>query len=151
VWYRVRQYWTAQRCIRVTDDERNLQWVEINKPITRGEVLRVQAMESGDPQAIAQADMAIATDPQMQEVVGYRNRLTELDVDIILEDGPDTVTVRQEQFDKLVDLKRSDPSAISTKALIQASDLRNKDELLDELEQGGLPPQEQKHIQKTQE
>lgn len=151
IWYRVRQYWTAQRWIRVTDDERNLQWVEINKPITRGEVLRMQAMESGDPEAVAQTDLAIANDPRMQEVVGYRNRLTELDVDIILEDGPDTVTVRQEQFDKLVDLKRSDPSAISTKALIQASDLRNKDELLEDLEQGGLPPQVQQQMQKMQE
>src|SRR5699024_4108749 len=81
-----------------------------------------------------------------QEVVGVRNKLTELDVDIILEDGPDTVTVQAEQFKALVDLKRADPSAIPTEAIIKASDLRNKDEIMKLLEQQA-PPQAQAEMQ----
>lgn len=144
-WYRVRQYWTDARWVRVTDDERNLRWVGINQPITRGEVVKMQAMEAQQPLPPGLLDQ-----PEMQEVVGVRNKFTELDVDIILEDGPDTVTVQAEQFKALVDLKRADPSAIPTEAIIKASDLRNKDEILKMLEQQ-VPPQMQAQMQAMQQ
>src|SRR5690606_6803221 len=32
-WNRVRQYWTEERWIRVTDDERNLKWVALNRQV----------------------------------------------------------------------------------------------------------------------
>jgi len=145
VWYRVRQYWTDARWVRVTDDERNLRWVGINQPITRGEVVKMQAMEAQQP-----LPPGLLESPEMQEVVGVRNKLTELDVDIILEDGPDTVTVQAEQFKALVDLKRADPSAIPTEAIIKASDLRNKDEIMKLLEQQ-VPPQVQAQMQAMQQ
>jgi hypothetical protein len=30
IWNRIRQYWTAEKWIRVTDDERNVKWVGMN-------------------------------------------------------------------------------------------------------------------------
>ena len=45
VWYRIRQYWTEERWVRITDDERNMKWVALNKPITRGEQIVQQARE----------------------------------------------------------------------------------------------------------
>jgi hypothetical protein len=30
VWARVRQYWTAEKWVRVTDDERNVKWLGLN-------------------------------------------------------------------------------------------------------------------------
>ena len=33
LWNRVRQYWTAEKWIRVTDDEEKLRWVGLNKPV----------------------------------------------------------------------------------------------------------------------
>jgi hypothetical protein len=35
VWNRIKQYWKSEMWIRVTDDEENLKWVGLNKPITR--------------------------------------------------------------------------------------------------------------------
>lgn len=145
VWYRIRQFWTEQRWVRVTDDPRNVRWVAVNQPITRGELLQAQAEEAGE------AFEADPNDPMMQEVVGMRNQLSELGVDIILEDGPDTVTIQAEQFDKLVNLKRADPNAIPTEAIIQASDLRNKEQILKHLESNGIPEQVQQQMQAMQQ
>ncbi|MCZ9335754.1 hypothetical protein, partial [Klebsiella pneumoniae] len=30
VWYRIRQFWTAEKWVRVTDDERNIKWLGLN-------------------------------------------------------------------------------------------------------------------------
>ncbi|TWI04808.1 hypothetical protein IP90_00946 [Luteimonas cucumeris] len=124
VWHRVRQYWTEERWIRVTDDERNLKWVAINKPVLD---------ELGQP--TGQVD----------------NQLSELDIDLILEDGPDSVTIQSEQFEQLVELKKADPQSISSRAVIEASSLRNKDKILEEMEQGGIPPQVQQQMQEMQQ
>lgn len=122
-WHRIRQYWTEERWIRVTDDERNLRWVALNQQMT-------------DPMGLP---------------MGVKNPIGELDVDIILEDGPDSITVQAEQFEQLVELKKADPAAIPTKAIIEASQLRNKDKLLEYAEQGGIPPQLQQQMQEMQQ
>lgn len=139
VWYRVRQYWTAEKWIRVTDDEKNLKWVGVNRKITAGEVAEKQGqpMQPGDPMA--------------QQVAGVENELASLDVDIILEDAPESINLQSEQFEKLVDLKRADPQAIPTKAIIEASQLRNKDQILEYMEQHGIPPQVQQQMQAAQQ
>ena len=122
VWNRISQYWTEERWIRVTDDERNMKWVTLNQR---------------------------QIDPQTgQEVV--QNKLAELDVDIILEDGPDSVNIQSEQYQQLVELKKADPS-IPTMAVIEASQLRNKDKLIELMQQGGIPPQIQKQMQDMQQ
>jgi hypothetical protein len=139
IWYRIRQFWTEERWVRVTDDDRNMRWVGINKPVTRGEVMQAQGMPV-DP-----------NDASMQEQVGVQNQIAELDVDIILEDAPDSVTIQSEQFQALVDLKKADPAAIPSKAIIEASSLRNKDQLLKMLDEGGIPPQVQKQMQDLQQ
>lgn len=130
IWNRVRQYWTDERWVRVTDDANNLRWVGINAPVTD---------EMGMPV------MGPDGRPQLQNV------LAEVDVDILLEDGPDSVTIQGEQYAELVDLKKADPTAISTKHIIQASSLRNKDEILKDMESGGIPPQIQQQMQEMQQ
>ena len=139
VWYRIRQYWTEERWVRVTDDDRNMRWVGINKPVTLGEQLQQQGRPV-DP-----------NDPMMQRQVGVQNPVGELDVDIILEDGPDSVTIQSEQFQALVDMKKADPASIPTKAILEASSLRNKDQLIKSLDDGGIPPQIQKQMQELQQ
>ena len=139
VWFRIRQFWTEERWIRVTDDERNLRWVAINKRVTVGEHLQQQG-QAIDP-----------TDPRMQMVARIENAVGELDVDLILEDGPDSITIQSEQYDQLVELKKADPGAIPTRAIIEASSLRNKDKLLEQMDQGGVPPQMQQQMQAMQQ
>lgn len=150
VWYRIRQYWTEERWIRVTDDERNLRWVSINKPVQQWEQMAQKAEQSGQPLAPEQLQQ-LQADPMMQQVVATQNQLAELDIDLILEDGPDSVTIQSEQYEQLVELKKADPSAIPTKAIIEASSLRNKDQILEQMEQGGIPPQVQQQMQEMQQ
>lgn len=136
VWYRIRQYWTEERWVRVTDDDKNMRWVAINKPISAAEQMAQQYQQQGLP-----PPQLHPQDPAHQQQVGVQNQLAELDVDIIVEDAPESVTIQSEQFQALVDMKKADPSSIPTKAILQASNLRNKDQLIKALDEGGIPPQ----------
>lgn len=150
VWYRIRQYWTDERWIRVTDDERNLRWVAINRPVTGADMAIQEAEQAGQPMD-AQQQAMLKSDPSMQQVVSTQNPLGELDVDLILEDGPDSVNLQSEQYQSLIELKKADPAAIPTRAIIEASSLRNKDQILEHLDSGGIPPQVQQQIQQMQQ
>lgn len=149
VWYRVRQYWTEERWVRVTDDEKNLRWVGINKPVRQWELVSQQAEEVGQPIPPEQLQQMQA-DPSLQQVARIDNQLAELGVDLILEDGPDSITIQSEQYEELVKLKTADPSSIPTRAIIEASSLRNKKQVLEHLEQGGIPPQMQQQMEEMQ-
>jgi hypothetical protein len=137
IWNRVKQYWTDERWVRVTDDERNLRWVGINHPVTPEE-----AMQRGEP---------VPPNAMPGQPFKVENQVAELDVDIILEEGPDSVTIQSEQFEQLVELKKADPAAIPTKAIIEASSLRNKDAILQHMEQGGIPPELAEQMKAMQE
>src|SRR5690606_38778207 len=116
----IRQYWTEERWIRVTDDERNLKWVALNKPVTRFDQILQEAEQAGKqipPEMLAQ----MQADPRLQQVVDTQNQISELDVDLILEDGPDSITIQSEQYQALIELKKADPVAIPTRAIIEAS------------------------------
>lgn len=146
MWNRVRQFWTEEKWIRVTDDERSLRWVGINHPVTAQEEVEryVEAGQSPPAQVIA------AFNQNPQTVIRYENSVAELDVDIVIEDGPDTVTIQGEQFQALVEMKKADPASIPTKLLIEASNLRNKDKILEGLEQQ-VPPELQKKMAEMQQ
>jgi len=158
MWYRVRQYWTAEMWVRVTDDERNLRFVQLNHPLTLREAMQAQAAKEGVTIVQIAHNYAANTgvlltgpdDPRLDEVIRTQNDIADLSVDIIMEDAPETVTIQAEQFKALVDLKRADPSAISTKSIIQASSLRNKDQILRDLETT-IPPQVQQQLQALQQ
>lgn len=150
VWYRIRQYWDDERWIRVTDDERNMRWVAINKPMTQADAMIQQAEQTGKPLSPEQAAQ-LRADPMLQQIVSIQNPLAELDVDLILEDGPDSVTLQSEQYQALVELKKADPASIPTKLIIEASSLRNKDQILEHLDAGGIPPQVQQQMQEMQQ
>ncbi|MFC4728806.1 hypothetical protein [Coralloluteibacterium thermophilus] len=149
IWCRIRQYWTEERWIRVTDNENNLRWVGLNRQATQAELVIEQARQQGRELTDEQIAM-LQADPRFQEVV-TQNDLAELDVDIIVEDGPDSVTIQSEQFEQLVELKKADPSAIPTAMVIEASSLRNKDQILEHLESGGIPLQVQQQMQEMQQ
>lgn len=92
-WLRIRQYWTEERWIRVTDDEQNVKWVGLNRP----------------------GAMPVA----------------QMDVDILIEDAPDSVNIQSEQFEILSKMFQAAPDRIPFEAVIQASNLRNKRQILD--------------------
>jgi hypothetical protein len=125
IWNRIRQYWTEERWVRVTDDELNAKWVGLNKPVTLMEKAQAEGLQPGvdfDP-----------NDPRLTQQVGVENQLSELDVDIILEESPDTVNIQAEQFELLVQMYTANPNPMLAEAIIKASTLRNKDALLESM------------------
>lgn len=154
VWNRIRQYWTAEKWIRVTDDENNLKFVGLNKPQTAGELLLQKAQEQGlPPDQIQMLQQRVAQDPSMQEIVGTENDIAELDVDIIIDDAPDAITTQAEDFAVLGEMVKSG-FQMPAEAVIEASPLASKDKILKmmrEQKQAAVPPQVQQQMQKMQE
>lgn len=73
VWHAIRQHWKAERWIRVTDDEGVKEFLPLNQ---------------------------VTIDPMtgQQQIV---NPIGQVDVDIIIDEGPDTVTLMQDVFSTL--------------------------------------------------
>lgn len=135
IWMRVRQFWTGEKWIRVTDDDRNLKWVGLNKPVTLGE--KLQQLPPDQQQAAAQRlQLAGPQDPRLQMVVATENNVSGLDVDIVIDEGPDIASLQSEQFEELVKLAGTPQGqhVIPFAAIIKASSLRNKDQIIDEIE-----------------
>jgi hypothetical protein len=125
VWNRIRQYWTGQKWIRITDDERNIRFAALNKPATSqiplptGEIIEVP-------------DIDPATGAQRIE-----NNIAQSQVDIYIDDVSDVVAPQIEQWQALVELKKVDANnEISFEDLIQAApNIRNKDQILERMQQ----------------
>lgn len=141
VWLRVRQFWTGEKWIRVTDSDKNLKWVGLNHPVTLKEELAKVPREEAEQ--IVQSMGLQPGDPRLDMVVRVENDISGLDVDIIIEEGPDVVTIQAEQFAQLADLA-SKGLPIPPDAIIEASSLRNKDVILKEMRgEGEKSPQVQ--------
>jgi hypothetical protein len=132
-WNRVRQYWTGEMWVRVTDDEDKVKFVGLNQPVLQGDLLAEQLKnDPRPPEEKAALLQQIAADPQMQQPVmdggkpKLKNNVATMDVDIIIDEAPDTITVQAEEFDKLVRLAESGSVQIPGKALITASGLRSQ-------------------------
>ena len=151
-WNRIKQYWKAEMWLRVTDDENNLKFVGLNKPVTQGEQMLKQAQEQGaQPEVLQQLQQEIAQNPMMQQVVDTANDIVNLDVDIVMDDAPDTVTQEVEDFQAMAEMVKSG-FPIPPEAVIMASPLSNKDKILKMMkEQPQIPPQMQKQMEQMQE
>jgi hypothetical protein len=144
-WNRVRQYWTGEMWIRVTDDEDNVRFVELNKKTTFSEMAaeKLKKQQLPDEQKKKMLDL-IAKDPQGQQPT-VENNVAEMDVDIIIDEAPDTITVQSEEFTKLVELASSGAVQIPPKALITASQLRSQTKklILDQMSGANDPAAQQ--------
>lgn len=156
VWNRIRQYWKAEKWIRVTDDENNLKFVGLNKPMTNADMILKEAEDQKAPpeqlaQLKAQLEVAAQTDPTLNQVVDTHNDIASMDVDIIMDDAPDTVTQEVEDFQAMAEMVKSG-FPIPPKAVIMASPLSNKDKILKMMdEQPQIPPELQKKMEQMQE
>jgi hypothetical protein len=123
VWARVRQYWTAEKWVRVTDDERNVKWLGLNL----------------DPYAMAQFQMRAQANPEEAQaaIAGVVGSLAELDCDIIIDEAPDSLTPQIEQFQSLVELKKYDAAGeIPFRAIVRAMpNLKDKQAFLKDMEE----------------
>lgn len=136
IWMRIRQFWRSEKWIRVTDDERNVRFVGLNKPVTLLD--KLSQMPPEQVQAIALQMGLSPNDPRLMEAVDIENPVEQIDVDIILEEVPDQVTLQGETFQQIVQIATSMPGAIPPEVLIEtAPGLRTdiKDKILKHLEQ----------------
>lgn len=140
VWARIKQFWTEEKWIRVTDDQDSLRWVGFNTEVTAQEWLEEQINDESLPiterrkAAAAYQAMVQSQDPRLQQVVDIRNKPAEMNVDIILDQSFDTVNVQEEQFKMLVEFAKGGAD-IDIIDLIELSQLRGKKELIEKIEQ----------------
>lgn len=162
IWNRVRQVWTDERWIRVTDDPQDLRFVGLNQQVTVRQI--AEEVAKGDQQGIQSAIKVVGPelmqaflqgDQQARMVLGMfvqqngdqvvetRNAVNELDVDIVIDEGMDTPSVQAEQFETLAKMlpgmfpQGAPPEVI--KMLVQSSSLRDKDKLAEIMDQANAP------------
>jgi hypothetical protein len=145
IWCRIRQFWQAERWIRVTDNDKNVRFVGLNRPITgMMEAVARLGERVNDPQ-VQQSLAIFATTPQAQQVVRVENNVTELDVDILVDEGVDTPTIEAEQFDTVAKMLPGAPPALQAplwEMLIASSALRGKEKLTEAMKQPPSPEQQ---------
>jgi hypothetical protein len=89
-----------------------------------------------DPQhraAVMQQMQLVPGDPRLQQVVGIEHDISDLDVDITIEEGIDIPSLQAEEFQSLVQLASVQPGLIPGDVLIAASGLRDKDMILERM------------------
>lgn len=137
MWNRIRQGWTQEKWVRVTDDEKKLRWVGFNVPITLGEFLQEIMDDESKPYAMRlgasarMIELEQSNPDALQQMVETRNRPAELDMDIILDESYDTINVSQEQLDAI--LKFGAQNAFDIIDLLEISNIKGKDKLIDKL------------------
>jgi hypothetical protein len=149
-WMAARQYWTAGRWVRVTDELNSTRWVGINQPVRLMDEL---AALPDDQRAQAMQMMRLVPgDPRLQQVIRVENDITDMDVDITIEEGIDVPSIQAEQFQNLLQLAGTQPGLIPPEMLIAASNFRNKEDLLKMLkDRQEAQAQTQQKVQKMAE
>ena len=131
IWARAKQFWQAPMWVRVTDDLGAPKFIQVNEPV-------VDALGNPQLQWVAGPDGQPVAMPML------RNRLAEMDVDLIIDHTPLSANIQAEQFGELVDLAKSG-LPIPPEAIVQASSLRNKRQIVEAIEkqrqQAGPPPE----------
>ncbi len=94
IWNSVREHWTQERWVRVTDDDQSVQFVGLNQ---------------------------VSIDPQTGRPAMV-NQVSSLDVDIVMDEGPDTVTLMQDTNQALMALVQAG-QVVPPQLLIETSPL----------------------------
>jgi len=112
MWNNIQRYWEAERWIRVTDDDGLAQFMPIN---------------------------AVTFNEMGQPVI--QNQLGSLDIDIVLDEGPDSVTLMQDTFDTLVQLSQQG-APVPPDIVLEMSNLPGsmKKKIMDRLQQAQQQP-----------
>lgn len=138
IWARIKQFWTEEKWIRVTDNQDDLRWVGFNSEVTAGQMLKEQAEDKALPLEQRQEAAKLlqflteTQNPRLGEIVEVQNEAATLDMDIIIDQSFDVVNVQQEQFQALSQFAQG--SDVDIVELIELSQLRGKDELIEKIQ-----------------
>lgn len=156
MWFRARQFWTDPKWIRVTDNVRAPEFLQVNAPVTIAQAIEMamggdqkavealgqvippdalQAAAQGDPMAtqlIQQFVMVNGDQPIM-----VKNGLAGMDVDIIIDTVPDTATLQQEVWAELRELAATGVDIYSPQfeLMVEMSPLSDKARIIEKLKQ----------------
>lgn len=146
-WSMVKQFWTYERWFRITDREDKPKYVGLNQPVRMADMV---AQSGIDLNALLQSgQMTPEMEERLMEVVGVTNDVARMDVDIVLDESPDAVSLQAEQFEQLA-VMASNGVPIPPDVLIEASSLRNKKQLLAMLRPDPESPEQQMQAQIAQ-
>ena len=108
LWARIKQAWTGEKWIRITDENDAPQFIGLNQ---------------------------YNIDPQTGQATS-QNVVAMIDVDIIMEEGPDVITMNEELLQTLSQLG---PNSVPPKVLIELSNAPNKDRLFKMIDEASAP------------
>lgn len=153
MWNLAQQFWTGPMYIRVTDDARAPEFLQVNEPAFQevpnpmgGPPMTIPIPEV-DPrtgrmmmQPVTGPDGQPQIDPMtgqpaMQPVQKVNHRIAQMDMDIILDSVPDTANLAQEVWAELLELTRAGIPIGSPQFMIavEMSPLPNKTEILERI------------------
>ncbi len=170
MWLRCKQFWTDEKFVRVTDDEGAPEFIQINQPVYQRVPLVLpdgsQAVnpETNEPmtqvamvpQPVMGPDGQPVVDPQTGQMqmqpqpilIGYDNRIAEMEMDIVVDTVPDTANLAAEQFATLVQLAGTyGPQEVPFEDLIEVSSIPNKRQWRDKREKRIQAAQQQNPMQ----
>lgn len=170
MWLRCKQFWTDEKFVRVTDDEGAPEFIQINQPVYQRVPLVLpdgsQAVnpETNEPmtqvamvpQPVMGLDGQPVVDPQTGQMqiapqpilIGYDNRIAEMEMDIVVDTVPDTANLAAEQFGTLVQLAGTyGPQEVPFEDLIEVSSIPNKRQWRDKREKRMQAAQQQNPMQ----
>jgi hypothetical protein len=146
VWQRIKQFKTAEWWVRVTDADKNIKFVGLNHPVTIADLLgnldktqplmpQLEGLPPLDARAVQFGLTLQPGDPRLGMTVKIENDVGDIDVDIDIEEGPDSPSLAIEQFQMIMQLPPEILQQFPAEFIIKASSLRNKDDLVALLEQ----------------
>jgi len=152
-WDRACQFKTQPWFVRVTDDVKAMEFLQVNEP-QLGMVMQPVASPDGQP-VIDPMTGQPAMQPAMG-IVGYKNRLAEMDVDIILDTTPDTANLQQEVWAELMQLvsNAGGLAAISTpefRIALEISPMDDKTRIIEKLDKFNQEREQNQVAQLTQQ
>lgn len=134
LWFVARQYLDQPMFIRIVDDPRAIDFLTINEPIM-GMVQEPIVDAEGQP--VLDPMTGRPAFEVKQGVVGYNNRIAELEMEIVLTTVPDTVTLQQEVFNSIFEYAsatKMNPFSPEFQLVIEMSPMPNKREVIERLE-----------------
>lgn len=139
MWYRVKQFWTSEKYVRITEDNEAPRFVGLNAPKPRMQVGpdgQPVMDEKGKPVPMMGPDGKPVPEigPDGQPIM--ENVVAELDADIIMQAAPDSITLQHEEFQELADMAKSGVP-IPPDVLILASQIRDKQKLVERMKEEG--------------
>lgn len=117
-WASIRLFWTAERFVRISGRDKSVKFVGINRTIV-------------DP---------------LTGLSRVENNVSQLDVDIVVDEGPDTIVVTEELMQTFAALGEAAVGPLG-KILIELSNVPDKDRLVSLIDKMTAPPPEMQAMQ----